>query len=197
MCTLCDPADLDCAETMEIKACNPAGECVSFTEDICDDVTACAESPLPADNFMADLEWAGGCGDMTLYAMPTDGTMEVVLNIWGVCTEAHASGGTLSRTYELPDAAAQLTLNIGSNVSDATCDDALEWENPMTINHSIAASAGTLTVTVTPDGEATAWSTPAMATVTLTDVVFTDIDGCTSTVSSYTWTNVYVGWLAG
>ena len=146
---------------------------------------------------MADLEWSGGCGDMTLYAMPTDGTMEVVLNVWGVCTEAHTAGTALDRTYNLPDASVQLKLNIGTNVSDATCDDVLEWENPMLVMHSIDASSGSLTLTVTPNGDSTPWSTPAMATVTLTDAVFTDANGCTSTVNSYTWNNVYVGWLAG
>ena len=197
MCTLCDPADLDCAETMEIKACNPDGECVSDTGDLCDDVSACAESALPADNFMAELEWAGGCGDMVIYAASPDGTMEVNLSIWGVCEEAHSSGGVLTRTYNLPDSGVDLNLNLGSNVNGATCNDALDWENPVVINHSIAATAGTITISATPEGEATAWSIPTMVTVTLSDAVFTDIDGCTSVVSSYSWTGVYVGWMAG
>ncbi|MBT6176704.1 MAG: hypothetical protein HOI23_05615 [Deltaproteobacteria bacterium] len=197
MCTLCDPADLDCAETMEIKACNPDGECVSDTGDLCDEVSACAESALPADNFMAGLEWAGGCGDMVIYAASPDGTMEVNLSIWGVCEEAHSSGGVLTRTYNLPDSGVDLNLNLGSNVNGATCNDALDWENPVVINHSIAATAGTITISATPDGEATAWSIPTVVTVTLSDAVFTDIDGCTSTVTGYSWTGVYVGWMAG
>ena len=197
MCTLCDPADLDCAETMEIKACNPNGECVSDTGDLCDEVSACADSVLPADNFMAGLEWAGGCGDMVIYAASPDGTMEVNLSIWGVCEEAHSSGGVLTRTYNLPDSGVDLNLNLGSNVNGATCNDALDWENPVVINHSIAATAGTITISATPEGEATAWSIPTVVTVTLSDAVFTDIDGCTSTVTGYSWTGVYVGWMAG
>lgn len=197
MCTLCDPADLDCAETMEIKACNPDGVCVSDTGDLCDEVSACADSALPADNFMAGLEWAGGCGDMLIYAASPDGTMEVNLSIWGLCEEAHSSGGVLTRTYNLPDSGVGLDLNIGSNVSGATCNDALDWENPVVINHSIAATAGTITISATPDGEARAWSIPTVVSVTLSDAVFTDIDGCTSTVTNYTWTDVYVGWMAG
>ena len=196
-CQLCAPDDLDCAETMEMKACNEAGECVVDTGDLCDETNACANSPLPADDFMSELPWSGGCGDVTLYAMPTDGTMEVVLWISGVCQEAYDSGGTLTRTYELPDAAVNLNLNIGSNVSDVTCDDVLEWENPMTVTHSIAASSGTVTLTATPDGEPQPWSVPSVVSVTLNDVVFTDATGCSSTVSSFTWTDVYVGWFPG
>ena len=37
-CQLCDPNDEDCVETNEIKACNEAGECVSDTGDLCDEV---------------------------------------------------------------------------------------------------------------------------------------------------------------
>jgi len=184
-------------ETAEIKACNEQGECVSDTGDLCDEVSDCAQSPLPADDFMSALPWAGGCGDVTLYAMPTDGTMEVVLWIAGVCQEAHDAAAPIERTYTLPDTAVRLDLNIGTNVSDATCDDVLEWENPMTVEHTIAASAGTLTMTVTPDGEAQPWSVPAIVTLTLSDVVFTDATGCTSTISSYTWSDVYVGWFPG
>ena len=36
-CTLCDPADEDCAETGVIKACDAMGECVADTGDLCDE----------------------------------------------------------------------------------------------------------------------------------------------------------------
>ena len=134
---------------------------------------------------------------MVIYAASPDGSTEVNLSIWGICEEAHSSGDVLTRTYNLPDPGAQLSLNLGSNVNGATCNDALDWENPVVVNHSIAATSGSITISATPDGEAMPWSIPTLVTVTLSDAVFTDIAGCTSTVENYVWTNVYVGWMAG
>ena len=34
-CTVCAPDDFDCFETDEIKACDPEGQCVSDTGDLC------------------------------------------------------------------------------------------------------------------------------------------------------------------
>ena len=195
MCTICDPADPDCVETMEIKACNPDGQCVSDTGDLCDDTGDCQTSVLPDNDFMADLPWDGGCGDLVLYAMKTDGTFEVTLWISGVCEAAHEAGTTINLNYTLPDSEVQLNLRMGTNVSDATCDDVLEA--PMNVVHEFPASAGTITLAATPEGEPQPWSSPARVTVTLSNIEFQDENQCTTTVSSYTWENVYVGWFPG
>ena len=195
MCTICDPADPDCVETMEIKACNPDGQCVSDTGDLCDDAGDCQASVLPDNDFMADLPWDGGCGDLVLYAMKTDGTFEVTLWISGVCEAAHEAGTTINLNYTLPDSEVQLNLRMGTNVSDATCDDVLEA--PMNVVHEFPASAGTISIAATPEGEPQPWSSPARVTVTLSNIEFQDENQCTTTVSSYTWENVYVGWFPG
>ena len=97
--------------------------------------------------------------------------------------------------YTLPDEAVSVRLRMGTNVSDATCDDALE--GPIQVDHEFEASGGTLQLTVTPEGELGTISAPAYVDAILTNLEFKDNAQCTRTVDSYTWTNVYVGWPIG
>ena len=145
---------------------------------------------------MNSLQGSGGCGDLYLYALSDDGTMEVVVQIPGVCEQAHSQSSlSLQRDYTLPDETVSVRLRIGTNVSDATCDDALE--GPIQVDHEFEASAGILQLTVTPEGELGTISAPAYVDAILTNLEFKDNAQCTSTVDSYTWTNVYVGWPIG
>jgi len=199
MCTMCPPGDTDCMETMEIKACNSDGQCVSDTGNLCEASGACSGSQLPGSGFMNSFDSFGGCGDITLYALKTDGTMELVLNIsTNLCGQAHTAGQMLEKDYDLTGSEASLKIRVGTNVSDATCDDALEPPpNEMKVDEEFKAISGTVTVKVTPEGQPQPWSSPAKVTATLNNIKFEDGDGCSTVISSFTWADVTVGWFPG
>jgi hypothetical protein len=56
-CTACPPGATDCAETAELKACDPAGRCVSATPEL-----GC---PAPAEACAGKA-----CGDACLVSLP-------------------------------------------------------------------------------------------------------------------------------
>jgi len=194
VCTICPPGDLDCVETTELKACDSEGACVSDTGDLCSGRGSLCDDVNSGYDLIGALGYSGGCGDMTLYAVAPDRTLELNLYIAGVCEEASGLDEPLVRSYALPDSAVSLGINRGQYVDEFTCNDAIL--NSPVIDEVLVPQSGELILEVRSEGEATAWSTPSFASATLDDVRFMDSDGCTFTLS-YTWTDVYVGWLVG
>jgi len=192
-CTVCEPGDVDCFETGELKACTLDGRCVSDTGDLCTEASVCARINAGQD-VIAELAWSGGCGDLTLYATKPDRTVELNLYVAGVCEEAHDGSNTLTRTYALPDSAVSLGISAGRYVDEFTCNDAIL--NEPQIDETLVPLSGSLELVVMPDGEAEPWAFPSIVSATLSNVVFTDGDGCSFTLS-YSWTDVYAGWFPG
>jgi hypothetical protein len=143
---------------------------------------------------IAELAWNGGCGDLTLYATKPDRTVELNLYVAGVCEEAHDGSNTLTRTYTLPDSAVSLGITAGRYVDEFTCNDAIL--NEPQIDETLVPLSGSLELVVMPDGEAEPWAFPSIVSATLSNVVFTDGDGCSFTLN-YSWTDVYAGWFPG
>lgn len=193
-CTICAPGDDDCFETGEIKACNPFGLCVSDTGDLCPDENSVCNRINNGENLIGQLEWNGGCGDVTFYATKPDGTLELNLYVAGLCAEAHSSGETVQRTYDLPDANVALGINAGQYVNELTCNDAIL--NPPVFTETLVPQSGTLAITVRPEGTPEPWANPAVADASLRDVVFMDSSGCSFTLN-YSWSDISVGWLPG
>lgn len=54
-CTACPPGSADCFETMELKACDPSGRCVSKVDGMCAPQTECAGKPCGAQCSYPDL----------------------------------------------------------------------------------------------------------------------------------------------
>jgi len=199
VCTLCPPGANDCFETAVMKACNPEGQCVADNGKLCDFASNCEDSVLPAEGLMDSFDSFGGCGDIALYAMRGDGTMEMVLSVPGnLCQAAHDAGAALEKEYDLGDGLVSLKVRVGTNVSDATCDDALmPPPNEMKVEEEFSVQSGTLVIKVNPEGDPEPWSAPAKVTATLTNANFDDGKGCVSTVESFTWSDVFVGWFPG
>ena len=190
-CTVCAPDDFDCFETDEIKACDPEGQCVSDTGDLCPNADTLCGRINDGQDLVSALEWSGGCGDLTLYATKPDRTIELNLYIAGVCEEAHDGSALLSRTCDLPSDAVSLGSTLGAFVDEFTCNDAIL--NDPVINETLVPLSGRLELEVTPDGEANAWMFPSMVSATLRDAVFVDGTGCGFTLN-FDWTDVYAGW---
>ncbi len=193
-CTVCAPDDSDCFETDEMKACDSTGQCVSDTGDLCAQAGTLCERVNAGEDLIGALEWRGGCGDLTLYATKPDRTIELNLDIAGVCQEAHDGSAPLSRTYVLPDDAVSLGITSGVYVDAYTCNDAILYE-PV-IAETLVPISGTLELDVTPGAEAGSPGFPSTVSATLSDAVFVDSTGC-SFAADLTWTNVYAGWLPG
>lgn len=151
-------------------------------------LSACA-APLSGD-VTAQLDPAGGCADLILYAVSDDDTLLLRIDADGLI--ADAGGEPSSQTFTLPDAAVTVVLEQGSKISDAICDDVIENGGPQ-VDRTYTATAGTAAFTIRPGDT----DENSRADLTLTDLTLEDEDGHVVTVSELVWTDVGVGWLAG
>jgi len=149
-------------------------------------LTACA--PTLEGDFAAELTNRGGCADVKFYAVDDDDSK--MLSVWveGLVEAATTAGETQTTTYDLPDPDVELIVEVGSKVSDATCDDVIENGGPA-VDATFAATDGKATITIVP-GETT-WD--ARGTLTLEDVTF---EGG-GHIESFEIADTSVGWLAG
>lgn len=154
-------------------------------------LVGCA-APLAGD-FEADLTEKGGCGDLWVYAVDAGDTLLLTVNIDGPI--AAAAGVDATSDYTLPDAAVQITLDVGSSVSDRICDDVVENGGPQ-VRETWTAVSGAVHLELVFPATTGAYPLPD-ANVELTDVVLESEGGEQVTVESLTWEGVQVGWLAG
>lgn len=152
------------------------------------------EAPLLEEGFAATLTSQGGCADVFIYAQNPGATVSVELRMSDLVKPVVESGVAATTELTLPDAAAQLVVNLGHDLHEDLCTDFVEVEP--TIDHFYEAVAGKLSVTVTPGEEG---DSPT-ATVTLEDVTWKLTGEDTSpTVDMPTLTisDVVVGWFPG
>lgn len=89
VCTLCDPADMDCVEPTVINVCDPQGACVMETEEpLCEPYDSCADKV---------------CGDPCTQCDPADPdcdetAQEKACNLYGSCVVD--IGESLCEPYE-------------------------------------------------------------------------------------------------
>jgi hypothetical protein len=107
----------------------------------------------------------------------------------GLVDAAATSGAPQEGSYELPDSDIELRLDQGTAVDDATCDDVILDGGPQ-IFATWSATAGSVDVTVTPEGDG------ARADVALSAATLAGASGAL-TIERFEWTDIYVGWVAG
>lgn len=151
--------------------------------------SACGSDPLGPD-FESRLSLMGGCGDVWFYAV--DDADEVLLTFSTFGLIEAAAGDTTTTTFDLPDDEVELMVEVGSQVSDAVCDDVIENDGPQ-VDHIYRAVAGAAVVTLRPMEEQ--WG--ARGDLRITDVVLRDGEGRTVVIEQMEWTDVFVGWLPG
>lgn len=169
-------------------------------------LTACAPEASPPSPGEAPLDAAwralrtpdlvGGCGDVFIHASTAADDKAFFISLTGALAQAaHDAGADMTHTFMLPDPDADVTLQWGTNITHAACNDAL-WL-PITVDGEAVAVGGTLVVELAPDlSSAYGIDIPTDATVRLEDVVFEDAAGRTRTFTVDLGT-IHVGWLPG
>lgn len=149
-------------------------------------------APLAGD-FESTLTEEGGCGDMFVYAV--DAADEILLTVEADGPVAAAAGEDAVVHYSLPDAGVAITVDVGSSISDAICDDVIENGGP-DVQSTWTAVSGDVHLELTFPTDTAAGSDPT-ARVELTDVVVESEAGEQVTIEAFTWEDVLVGWLPG
>lgn len=149
-------------------------------------------SDLLGPDFAEELVHFGGCVDVIFYAVDSDDEVMVTFLAEGLVAEARAAGREISTVVELPTDDVELTVEQGSQISDATCDDVIEAPGPR-VRHTWTAISGTATVRIRPPLE----SSGAQGDLVLEDVGFASGDEQPIKLERLEWQNVFVGWFPG
>ncbi|MCA9694154.1 MAG: hypothetical protein KC636_31500, partial [Myxococcales bacterium] len=155
-------------------------------------------SGLLPEGWQTQLTRAGGCADVTMYAYNEDQTIALYFSGGPVVEKAHTDG-MLLQAITLPDDAITLKLQVGEKLAGAWCNDAVSPESQPQVAAEWTATAGTLTLTVTPTSEGSDPEYPSNATLELTHVDFSPGEGADAPVhvESFSMADVGVGWLPG
>ncbi len=145
--------------------------------------------PSIGDDVEETLTETGGCAD--LYAFAVDADDEVILEVRFDEPIAAAAGVDASVSYAIPDEAVEVTLSIGTRVSDVSCDDVAENGGPQIDEVWTAVSGDVALDLVHPTGG------DPKADVVLTNVVLESEAGEQVTVETFSWEDITVGWFAG
>lgn len=155
-------------------------------------VTGCGGIDVLGPNFTDELGTVGGCGDITFYAVDDDDELMLTFRAEGLVAAARAAGQETVTVFDLSTSAAQLLLEQGTRVSDATCDDVIENGGPQ-VARTWEAVAGMATVTVRPEPG----RENAVADLVLEDVVLESDGGRRVTFDRLEWLAIMVGWYPG
>ena len=94
-----------------------------------------------------------------------------------ILARANEAQAPVSTDYTLPSPDVTLNLQVGSNLFSTVCTDDINGDAVLT--HLYAASAGQVSLTVTPDLDDTAaWGRGGSVDVSLSGVSFVDESGC-------------------
>jgi hypothetical protein len=102
-----------------------------------------------------DLENPSGCSDFLFFDRNADDSIVVELQGQGLAEAAHANEEAISVSYDIADLPedVRLTIKFGTNLSHELCNDAPYLE--VIVDDSFIPVNGTLTMTVTPNGDST------------------------------------------
>jgi hypothetical protein len=145
--------------------------------------------PSVGEDIEESLTEIGGCADLYTYAVDADD--EVILEVRFDAPLAAAAGVDTSLTYAIPDAAVEVTLSVGTRVSDVSCDDVAENGGPQ-IDEVWTAVSGDVALDIVHQTDA-----DPKADVALTNVVLESEDGEQVTIETFSWDDITVGWFAG
>jgi len=151
-------------------------------------------SPLEP-GFADTLTEQGGCGDVVFYAVDERDETMLVVESPGLIQAAFDEPSEAVSEFTLPDAEVVLRLTVGRNVSDTTCDDAVEDDGPA-VDMIYRATSGSVRIEVRPG--ATSAYDGATADLFLQEVVFEpEGGGGAVSVESFEILYAVVGWAAG
>lgn len=113
-------------------------------------LAACTTSLEPG--FEVELDRAGACVDLIVFASNADDTQQLVFRTSEVLSSLTPGDTTASFTYDFEGEDGTLVAEVGTKVSDLTCDDAQSGAGP-DVQARYAARSGTATLDVTRVGE--------------------------------------------
>ena len=151
----------------------------------------CGADVLGPD-FVEELTRFGGCADVVFYAVDADDEVMVTFRAEGLVAASREAGTETTTVVAFPSSGADLRIEQGSRISDATCDDVIENSGPR-VRHSWTAASGTATVRIRPLEN----SSGAHGDLLLQDVVFTAGGTDEITIERLEWRDVPVGWYPG
>ena len=150
------------------------------------------DTTSPMAGFEESLTRTGGCGDMVLFAVDEDDEVMLRLDIEGLLTAVNMEPSDTE--HVLPEVGLALVVEVGEQISDATCDDAIENGGPQ-VDRVYIATAGTAWISTRPTDSG---SPEASADLLLEDVIFEDeATGEILNLESFEITDAFVGWVAG
>ena len=153
--------------------------------------SACGSDPLEPD-FGQHLDHFGGCGDVVFYAVDDDDEVMITFTAEGLVADALEAGVETTTVFDFPTGNAELIVEQGSRVSDATCDDVIENDGP-DVDRTWVAVSGRATVRIRPVPA----SGSGRGDLVLEDVVFTTTGADQLKMERLECLDVSVGWFPG
>lgn len=153
--------------------------------------SACGTDLLGPD-FGQHLDHLGGCADVIFFAVDDHDEVMITFRADGLVAEAIAAGFETTTVFDFPSADAELFVEQGSRISDATCDDVIENNGP-DVDRTWVAVSGRATVRIRP----VAVSDSGRGDLILEDVVLATGGGDQVTLERLEWLDVSVGWFPG
>ena len=148
------------------------------------------------------LTESSGCADYFAYAFNPEDTRTVQISGMGLAEQAHQQGAALEISYtinpETDDIQPLVMYKEGERLNYESCNDALDPNMMPIITAEYMAIAGTVTITVTPNGEATDWGEfPATIEITMQDMELLSTELQNSIfIENFTFL-AGIGWLPG
>lgn len=154
-------------------------------------VSACDAAPLGPD-FTTYLTRFGGCADLDFYAVDAQDEVLITFRAPGLVAAARTAGQETTTVIDFPSDGVELTIEQGSRISDAICDDVIENGGPQ-VDRTWVAASGTATVRIRPLEEQDGGS----GDLVLENVTFASSGGAELLVEELEWEDVFVGWYPG
>ena len=145
-----------CSEKQQDTSTEPATEPSSELEN-----EPSAEPGNEPNLNTTTLTQSGGCGDYFAYVANPEDTATLQIYGFGLAEQAHLEGGPITVVYtinpETDDIQPVITFKEGERLNYDSCNDALDPNLMPVVAVERTAISGTVTITVTPTGEATEW----------------------------------------
>lgn len=105
-------------------------------------------------DFESTLGDGYGCGDYVLSAANTEDTTGLIVSGIGLAQQAHEIGEAITIGYDLPAKDIHIVAQVGEHITSEICNDTPVVEPVIELSYT--PTAGSVTVTITPEGEPSA-----------------------------------------
>ena len=155
----------------------------------------------PTEPDTTSLNTIGGCSDYFVYAHNDADTQTIHVSGAGLAQQAHEQGEPLSISYSInPDTdniQPTIRFQTGENLNHVSCNDAIIPGMEPVVTHEWTAISGSVSITVTPNGDATDWGEyPADVEIFMESIELSDEQGDSFTLPEKTLTT-FIGWMPG